>query len=1050
MISYFSGNHLRTLASHLSDSLKSQMPNDPIQPQTILVPNRDSAKWLQLYLSEKQGIAANYRFLMPAEWHWKRIREIYPDLPKVLSSDPEPMKWTIFSLLTDPDILKRFNRLYNYISAQTEEMREIATLKLCRQLASVYDQYLIYRPEMVLRWDSGRLGEGDERWQAELWLLLTEKWSRSFKKPVGHHKAKLFEIAEKEFQLSDGVPETPLFIFNPGLIPASIVRFLNIYSVNHPVFLFQNRVTERVNEKYDCSILNSLAEETESVDAIYRSVLDDEKLNFCEFESDFTLGVVKNRITNNLPDKQIQFAVEDNSVQIRSCHSPLREIETLHQFLLEQFESDPSLKPDEILVITPDLAPYEKLIDGVFGVQEKGVPSIPYRTPATGYQESMQVNNTFIDFLNLLTSRFQFDEVFDLFQSKLILERFDLTQSDAAKIKEWLEENYIIWGIDEDHRKEWGQPEQKTHTWKKAIQRIWSGDLMGSHDDGTLGFERYDGVKSITDREKWALFTKFFGLLTECQKEVKTPKTGSQWCDVMTRWASNLFSDGLMSDGAGYALNSGIESLREQIKSSGIDRKLSFRILQSELKKVLENSSGRSARFTDGVTFSSMVPVRGLPFKVIAMIGLNEESFPRKQNAPDFDLMNQNPRITERDRKKEDKALFLESVMAAGDIHYCSYIGQSKVDNEKLPPSPVVSEWIDYLSRITGRPQEELTRHEAISGFSPNAFEKSKSYSLQYHSAMALSTAENAKRPRGLQFNGKEEGNSKVDVEFSDLIRFYTKHTDWFLKNKFDASPSDPQEERDEFSLNSLEKHKLFVQVFSWRLSGIDSDTILPVVLESGILPAGWGGRKISNELTGAVDAALDVLNELSIEPEFSNIDVSIKLNDMQITGYIDTFSKYGFVQINPSSMRGDNLFKAWLNHLVWQVTERGNGSESRFVCELKKGDPKVFTFRTVKKPEKILGKYLKEFRDFSFKPMKFFPNVIQEYLDKNPEKDQERAYLAAKVKFEGNEFLPFAEREDLSVKLLYGPNIEFSDDMLDETYLTWMKEMYEHIEEEK
>ncbi|WP_069131002.1 exodeoxyribonuclease V subunit gamma [Rhodohalobacter halophilus] len=1051
MVSYITGNHLPNLAGHLSETLKSHTPSDPIQSQTILIPNRDTAKWLQLHLSVKQGIAANYRFLMPAEWHWKRIREVCPELPKVLPSDPEPMKWTLFGLLSDPDVLKNFNRLYNYISAQSDDMREIATLKLSRQLASVFDQYLIYRPEMILKWDSGKKGKGDEQWQAELWQLMNRKWHRLFDKPVAYHKAKLFEMAEKEFQSRENLADSPLFIFNPGLMPASIIRFLNIYSANHPVFLFQNRVTENIHEAYDCSLLNSLADETLSVDSVYRHIQDSEQQDFREYKTDTLLSKVKNSITKNLSDKDTEHTDVDSTVQIRSCHSPLREIETLHQFLLEQFESDPSLKPDDILVVTPDLEPYEKLIDGVFGVQEEGIPAIPYRTPSSGIQESMQVKNTFLDFLNLLTSRFQFDEVFDLFQSKPILEKFDLTQSDAAKVKEWLEENYVIWGIDDHHRREWGQPEQNTHTWQRAIQRIWAGDLMGGHDNGTLGFDRYDGIQSITDRERWAVFMKFFGLLAECRVEVKSPKPGGQWCDLLSKWAVNLFSDKLMSDGAGYVLNSAIESLREQIRNSVINDKLPFRVILAELIKELENRSGRSARFTDGVTFSSMVPVRGLPFKVIAMIGLNEESFPRMQNAPDFDLMNQNPRITERDRKKEDKALFLESVMAAGKVHYCSFIGQSKVDNEHLPPSPVVSEWIDYLSRITGFKQEEWIRHEAISGFSPNAFKNGKFYSSRYHEAMKSAGAESAERVGGMKFISKKgEMGSGSDIELRDLISFYAKHSDWFLRNKFDASPRDPQDERDEFALNNLEKHLLFLQIFTWRLSGINSDSILPVVLESGILPEGWGGRKILNELSGAVDKALSVLHDLNIDPEISYKEVTIHIKGNILNGSIENFSKNGLVQINPSSARGDNLFKAWLNHLVWQVFDRENRSESRFICELKKGKPRVFVFSSLEEPEKILEKYLTKYLEFDFKPLKFFPNVIQNYLEKSPEKDQEKAISAAKVKFEGNEFSPFAERDKLSVKLLYGPNIEFSDDMVDEPYLTWMNEMHHYMKEEK
>jgi len=1049
MISYYSGNQLTVLADLLSENLRRYSPKDPFQSQTIVVPNRDTAKWLQLHLAEKLGIAANLKFILPAEWHWNRVREIYPELPKVLPSDPEPMKWTLYGLLNEPDILKIFQRLYNYISVQSEEMREPATLKLSRQIASVFDQYLIYRPQMILDWDAGKTSSGDEKWQSKLWQLLNREWLEKFESPVSLHKAKLFEITETEYKRSDSSQTEPVFMFNPGLLPASVVNFLNIYSERNEVLLFQYRVTENVGEEYNCSILNSLADEADSIDAIYRPILNDEHQKFTEFDTSTLLGEIKNRISKNIPDERLNGDYDQTAIQIRSCHSPLREIETLHQFLLEQFEVDPSLKPDDVLVVTPDLAPYEKLIDSVFGVQEEEVPAIPYKTPSSGYRESLQVVNTFLDFLNLLKSRFRFDDVFDLFQSRPILERFDITESDAARIKSWLEDNYIIWGVDDEHRREWGQPEQKTHTWIRAFNRIWDGDLLGI-DDHTFGLDRYEGIKTIRDRERWAVFNKYFNFLNDCRKAIKNPRNALQWCDQLTRWASVLFSGTLMSDGAGQALISGIESLRSQFEASSIEKKLPFQLIRSELDRVLESRSGLSARFTDGVTFSTMVPVRGLPFKLVAMLGLNEESFPRKQNAPDFDLMNQDPKITERDRKKEDKALFLESVMAAGEIHYCSYIGQNKVDNEKLPPSPIVSEWIDYLSSITGIDQKSWVKHEAISGYSPHAFMNGKSYSRRYYNAMRSAVSETSDRKGGLQL--KEGGLNEekpTDLDLNDLIRFYTKHPDWFLRNRFDAKVRAGEDERDEFSLNALEKHHLFRQIFSWRLSGWGANKIEPAVLDSGILPAGWGGRKKLNELIQSVDASFEKMSELGIEPKLTFLDINIKLHDSRLTGSVENYSNSGLVQINPSSKRGGNLFKAWLNHLTVQASGLIETSESRFICDLKKGGQTVITFKPVKVPGMILSDFANVYREMDLKPMHFFPDVIFEYLDNNPQKKPDYALSKAKKKFEGEQYT-FAERDNLSVKLLFGPNVGFSTEMLNETYLKWIKLMNEHMEEEK
>lgn len=1049
MITYFFGNQLSRLAGRLSVSLKENLPDDLLKPQTIIVPNRDTAKWLQLYLSGKMGIAANLDFLLPAEWHWKRIREIYPGLPKTLPSDPEPMKWTLCGILSNPQTLAGFPRLHHYISVQSEEMREMATLNLSRQLASVYDQYLIYRPEMILKWDSGNHGSGDEKWQAELWNILTDRWRSEFSKPVGLHKAKLFQHAEKAYNKISNEEQEALFLFNPGLIPASVLRLLKVYSETAPVFLFQNRPSRSVGQRYNCTLLNALGDESEGVEGLYGPIVDEAEQVYDPFEESSLLGIIQNRISDDLPDLPAGPGVDTSSIHIRSCHSPLREVETLHQFLLEQFEANSGLKPKDILVVTPDLTRYEEYIEAVFGTSEEGVPGIPYRTPKTGYHPSMQFKNCFLGLLNLLTTRFTYDDVIDLFLSKPVLEGLGIGEEDGAGIRRWLDDNYVIWGIDRAHRAEWDQPEQDTHTWKRALDRLWLGDLLGPAKEGGPGLDRYSGVRSITDRNRLAAFSTYFNLLTECRNAVRTPMKAAEWFDLFEQWASELFSEAQLTRGDGGILLSTIEALREQFNAVAGDSVLPFRLIRSEMVKSLQESHGTSARFTDGVTFSTMVPVRGLPFKVIALIGLSEESFPRKQSAPDFDLVAQSPRVHERDRKKEDKALFLESILSAGEIHYCSYIGQDRMDNERRPPSPIVSAWTGYLGRLTGGEAEEWIRHEALSGFSPDSFRNSGLYSETYFQAMRSIVESGREQPGGLLLpDAQTIENSDRETDLADLIRFYTKHTDWFLRRNFDARIRDQYEDREEFTLGALEKHMVFRQIFSWKLKGAGVDEIREVVLQSGIVPEGWAGVKECNSLLSSAEAVLEILREAETNPELFFIDISNHLNGKYLTGTVESYSKERLVQVNPSTMGGKNLFKAWLNHLAFLAAHNGMPEESWLIGETKKDSPKTFRFKRVENAGSVLSELLEPYINCGLKPMKFFPDTVYTFLSADPGKSEQKAISSARRKFEGDRFNLYAERDRLPVKLLYGPGVEFSEVFLDKSYLNWMSVMNQHMEE--
>jgi len=148
----YKSHNLELLADKLSQQLRKNRPDDPLKSIPVIVPNLDTSRWLKLKLAQKLGVIANIEFLLPAEWQYRQIRVIYPDLPKTLPSDPDPMRWSIFDLLMNSKIRSQFPRLDEYTKSRPDERREEAVMQLARQIASVFDQYLMYRPDMILRW----------------------------------------------------------------------------------------------------------------------------------------------------------------------------------------------------------------------------------------------------------------------------------------------------------------------------------------------------------------------------------------------------------------------------------------------------------------------------------------------------------------------------------------------------------------------------------------------------------------------------------------------------------------------------------------------------------------------------------------------------------------------------------------------------------------------------------------------------------------------------------------------------------------------------------
>src|SRR5690606_9773208 len=69
----------------------------------------------------------------------------------------------------------------------------------------------------------------------------------------------------------------------------------------------------------------------------------------------------------------------DESIRFHVAHSPLREVEILHDQLLERFSADPTLRPRDIIVMVPDIDAYAPHIRAVFGQIERDDPRfIPF------------------------------------------------------------------------------------------------------------------------------------------------------------------------------------------------------------------------------------------------------------------------------------------------------------------------------------------------------------------------------------------------------------------------------------------------------------------------------------------------------------------------------------------------------------------------------------------------------------------------------------------------------------------------------------------------
>ena len=144
----------------LADSLK-RPPARPREKEVVVTQTLGMKRWVSLELARLLGICANVEFSLPRRF----VQGLLKKTGTAPFGDdvPEPLAWTwkIMRLLASPSREEGFGTPADYLS----DGDDVKRFQLAALLADTFDQYSIYRPEMVLDWESGK----DNHWQARNW-----------------------------------------------------------------------------------------------------------------------------------------------------------------------------------------------------------------------------------------------------------------------------------------------------------------------------------------------------------------------------------------------------------------------------------------------------------------------------------------------------------------------------------------------------------------------------------------------------------------------------------------------------------------------------------------------------------------------------------------------------------------------------------------------------------------------------------------------------------------------------------------------------------------
>ena len=135
------------LAQVVAEPLRS-----PFESEIIVVQSKGMERWLTQELAQQAGIWANAQFPFPNTMAWDIFQRTLSDIGDDRLFTPEVMTWRILHLLQTCLDGPGFESVNNYLGSESNDLK---SLQLCTRIADLFDQYTVYRPDMLLQWREG-------------------------------------------------------------------------------------------------------------------------------------------------------------------------------------------------------------------------------------------------------------------------------------------------------------------------------------------------------------------------------------------------------------------------------------------------------------------------------------------------------------------------------------------------------------------------------------------------------------------------------------------------------------------------------------------------------------------------------------------------------------------------------------------------------------------------------------------------------------------------------------------------------------------------------
>ncbi len=1034
MLNIIQSNRMEALQAQFHQLLKVNPLQSPFDKEVVLVQSPGMSQWLKIGLSENLGVAAQVDFPLPSSFIWQLYQQLLPNVPKESAFNKPNLAWKLFAILPTCIDEPLYLPLKTYLEGDIDGQK---TFALCEKIADVYDQYLMYRPHWIATWDSGvdTLDDVDisiAPWQPDLWRRIV-KLSKTLGQSQFHRANMQGQLLSALESMDSTLLPKRISLFGISAIASSQLDVFEALSKKTEVFLFffnpsehywgdiiDEKTAAKINAKYaKMPLVEAQQKKQTNPDEEYYFIgnpllsswgklgrdyfeqlvqLDARWIDgFIDAFDDTLLGQVQSEIyqlafkgeslTDNKEwfindEGKLPISANDTSITLSDCHTPLREVERLHDYLLNLFNQNPTLTPKDIIVMMPDVGTYSPYIEAVFGGAQ-GSRFIPYALADLAIEQEKPVLSSFASLANLPFSRFGVSDILDLLQVTQIAEKFGLEAHEYEQIQYWLERVGVKWGVNAEHKSSFDLPAIELNTWQHGLNRLLLGIAMRDEQCP------FNGIYSADEVEGMALDTlnklvHFIDVLQDFKAKLTPDDTLTNKAQILNELLNTIYESESDDSWDLLVLQKVLEDIAKHHDNGDYSKAVSQRIVSYLIKQGIQEK-GVGQRFLVGqVNFCTLMPMRAVPFKVVCMLGLNDADYPRTVQPIGFDLVPYSKKQKgDRSRKLDDRYLFLEALLSARDNLYMSYIGRSCFDNQPRMPSTLVSELLEYIGRSfkLSEPSDKplpdcLISQQHLQPFNSHYYlpASAEQAGLNNHSYNPIWLPSEAIEPKAI---------TALDVTPPELLDL-----DVFIRSVCHAQESfyqqslglrlpqfnDIAKDEEPFSLDALRRYFYLDEILEANINNTPLST--EQILQRGELPQANVGSLIYEGMQHRVDALAGQVKEQIKAGKSEPIEVLLALENTTIEGWLNHVYMQKQVFYRSASIKAKDLIKGFLYHLAAQSMEQA-------VETLLLGLDKQISFAPMSKAnaDLLLADWFELYKALRNAPVAFFPVSGYEYV---------------------------------------------------------------------